>query len=86
MVDAFLKSFTPVVRLGIYFVAGGFLIHLIIIPFLQIIFRLIGKPLKLDLLSLRDKECLLKYSGILVVVGSLIIIIYTIGKYFFNHN
>ncbi len=84
MGDTFLKSFDPVVWLGIYFVAVGFLIPLIFIPVLQIGFRLLGKPLKLDLLSLRDKEYLLKYSGILVVVGSLIIIICMIAVLFFN--
>jgi len=80
----FPKFFTSALMLGISLVAGAYFIHLLFIPGLQILFRWIGKRHKLDLLSAKDKDCLLHYSGIVVIVGSIIILIHTIAKYFYK--
>ena len=78
-----MDSFPSILIVGICFIAGGFLIPLAIIPALQYWFYWKAeKRFERDLFSKRDKDSLLQCSGFLVVVGSIIIIIHMIAKFF----
>ena len=83
MGGSFLESSPFILILGICFVAGGFLIQLLIIPALQCWFYWkFEKRFERDLFSRKDKDSLVQCSGFLVIVGSIIIIIHMIATLF----